>query len=189
MADARIISPYCIGSGEKVHSVILFSHAPPSDLKKIYLDYQSRTSVELVKILYQHHWKKSPVFIQAKKGFESQSPEKHEGFVIIGDRAMEKYAMGFRITDLAEEWRSFSGYPFVFAAWISRKDIPDTLRRDFNAVLKEGIENIPDVIAKNRSKLLKLPVDPGVYFTKNINYHLDALSQKGLELFLHLLKF
>ena len=56
----KIISKYCIGANGDVDTVCLFSNVPIHDIKKIYLDYQSRTSVELLKILCREYWKITP---------------------------------------------------------------------------------------------------------------------------------
>ena len=61
----RVISDYCIGSDGKVQTVCLYSNVPLKDIKKIYLDSQSRTSVELLKVLCKEYWRISPAFISS----------------------------------------------------------------------------------------------------------------------------
>ena len=51
----NIISDYCIGSNGKVDTVCLYSDVPLKEIKEIYLDYQSRTSIELLKVLCKDH--------------------------------------------------------------------------------------------------------------------------------------
>ena len=42
---------YCIGSNGTVASVWIFSEVPMEEIERVYLDYQSRTSVNLAKVL------------------------------------------------------------------------------------------------------------------------------------------
>ncbi|MCZ8286293.1 MAG: menaquinone biosynthesis protein, partial [Bacteroidia bacterium] len=121
----HIITDYCIGANGKVDSVKLFSHKPLEELTHIMLDYQSKTSITLVQVLNRHFWKKEITFIPAEEGFE-QKIGGTTGAVIIGDRT-------FGLTtaehpyhyDLADEWKTHTGLPFVFAAWVSNKPIDE----------------------------------------------------------------
>ena len=49
--NPKIISDYCIGANGPVDTVCIYSDVPIEEIESIYLDYQSRTSVELLKIL------------------------------------------------------------------------------------------------------------------------------------------
>ena len=56
-----IISPYCIGADGKVATVCLFSNVPVEEIKTVHLDYQSRTSVQLVRVLFREFWTMYPL--------------------------------------------------------------------------------------------------------------------------------
>ncbi len=51
LKEHYIISDYCIGAEQAVASVCLFSEVPIEKIEKIILDYQSRTSVALARVL------------------------------------------------------------------------------------------------------------------------------------------
>ncbi len=51
LENAYIISDYCIWSDGEVDTVCLYSDVPIQEIESIALDYQSRTSVALLKIL------------------------------------------------------------------------------------------------------------------------------------------
>ena len=51
LKDAHIVSDYCIGANGAVDTVCLYSDVPISEVESISLDYQSKTSVALLKIL------------------------------------------------------------------------------------------------------------------------------------------
>ena len=67
MKEHYIISDYCISCDGEVASVGLFSDVPLNKIEKILLDYQSRTSVELLKILVEEYWKIDPVLKQQQR--------------------------------------------------------------------------------------------------------------------------
>ena len=58
--DPQIITDYCIGSDGRVDTVCLYSNVPVSDIESISLDYQSRTSRELLRVLLNEYWHISP---------------------------------------------------------------------------------------------------------------------------------
>ena len=118
MKEFHFNTRFCIGCDGAVASVCLFSEVPLEKIEKVLLDYQSRTSVALVEILFQKHWKLSPKF-------ESAGPDFIDGIqgdtaaVVIGDRALQLRSSSAYVYDLGEAWKQMTGLPFVFAAWIS----------------------------------------------------------------------
>src|SRR5215510_11094365 len=60
-----IVGDYCIGAEGEIASVCLFSEVPMSEIKKVYLDYQSRSSVALLKWLMKEYWGIHPEIVQA----------------------------------------------------------------------------------------------------------------------------
>ncbi len=180
LAESYIITDYCIGCIGKVASVCLFSPVPIEKVKKIYLDYQSRTSVQLAKILLKEFWKSSAELIEAGgEEYRSLLTGTTAGLV-IGDRALEQRAKSNYIYDLGEVWMQHTGLPFVFAVWISNKKLPDEFINAFNNANGLGFELLDKVIADNPYAAYNLKT----YYTENISYKLDAEKRKGLDLFL-----
>ena len=66
LRESHIISNYCIGANGAVETVCLCSDVPISEIASIYLDYQSRTSVALLKILLKEYWGVDPEFKDAE---------------------------------------------------------------------------------------------------------------------------
>jgi chorismate dehydratase len=178
----EIVSDYCIGADGIVDSVKLYSNVPFEQIENITLDYQSRSSIALTKILCEHYWRIQPEFENAKPGFESKIQGKNAN-VVIGDRTFELNGKFQYEYDLAEAWKAMTGLPFVFAAWVSTEKIDKKFIEKFNAVLNEGIENIP--VSVNESKELKISKEKALdYLTKKISYNLDERKRKGMDLFL-----
>lgn len=180
---ARIISDYGIGADGNVASVAIFSHVPIEDVKTVYLDYQSRTSVQLAKVLLKYYWRKDVEFKQADEDYISKLKDDTAG-VIIGDRALSQLNSFEYVYDLAEAWKAYTGLPFIFAAWVANKDLPKDFIDVFNQANGVGLENI-DLIVSNTSFL---DYDLKKYYTEHIQYLLDDEKKKGLEKFLSLIQ-
>jgi len=178
-----ILPGYCIGAEGDVASVCLFSEVPVEKVDKILLDYQSRTSVNLCKVLLKHYWKKEVVLEDAGKDFRENIKGTTAG-VIIGDRALEQRKISTYIYDLAGAWKAMTGLPFVFAAWIANKKLPDEFVALFNKANAVGLNDIDAVIAENPYSIYNLKT----YYTENISYTLTDEKQEGLQEFLRLLK-
>lgn len=181
LSEWYIDSDYCIGSNGVVASVCIFSEVPIEEVDRVYLDYQSRTSVNLAKILLKDYWKKDVELIDATgEDFRNKLTGKTAG-VIIGDRALEQRSKSKYIYDLGEAWKDFTGLPFVFAAWIANKKLPGKFVSDFNAANALGLEKIEEVVKENQFRYFDLRK----YYTSCISYKLDEEKKKGLELFLN----
>ncbi len=181
LATPHIISDYCIGAEGEVKTVCIFSEVPLEEVTELYLDFHSRTSVELAKILLEKHWLCSPALLPASQGFEEKI-DATTAALIIGDRAMDHLGKHRFTYDLGEAWLAHTGLPFVFAAWVSNRPMPPDFIEKFNAAMQLGIESIPQL-------MLILPQQhPGFdlekYFTENISYQLDADKRQALRLFL-----
>ncbi len=181
--NARIISDYGIGADGKVASVCIFSKVPMEQIEQVYLDYQSRTSVRLAQVLLKHYWKKEVVFLQAPENY-IDLVSGTTAAVIIGDRALEQLEHFEYIYDLAENWKTFTGLPFIFAAWVANKELPESFIQKFNEANALGLDHLDEVIAAN-----PYPVyDLDVYYRENILYYLDEAKKQGLARFLEYLK-
>lgn len=180
---ARIISEYGIGADGKVASVCIFSHVPITEIERLYLDYQSRTSVRLAQVLLKNYWKKEVEILQAPENYIGLLEGAAAG-VIIGDRALQELGHFEYVYDLAEYWKMLTGLPFVFAAWVANKDLPESFLSAFNQANASGLEHIDEVVAENPFPFYDLDV----YYRENIKYVLGTEQKEGLERFLEFLK-
>lgn len=173
---------YCIGANGPVGSVAIFSDVPLEEVTTIMLDYQSRTSVVLARILLKYFWKLNPEMIAASPGYEKNIGGTIAG-VVIGDRAFVQKGQSKYEYDLAQAWKQFTGLPFVFAAWVANRPLPGAFNDAFNQANEAGIEAIDEVVAQNPA----YPYDLKEYFTNNISYKLDEGKRRGMALFLEYL--
>lgn len=182
MQNPQIISDYCIGANGAVDTVCLFSDVPIHEIESISLDYQSKTSVALLKILLDEYWRISPELLLSEVGYEDEIKEKKAG-LIIGDRAF-LYNNKFDYTyDLAEIWRLHTGLPFVFACWIANKKLDQDFQIEFSKALSFGINNINKAI-EEAAEIYSHCKNPTDYLNNKISYLLNTEKRKAMQLFL-----
>ncbi len=183
-----IVSPYCIGARGKVRSVILASTVKLKAIKTIYLDYQSRTSVNLVRVLARKFWQIHPEFVPTEEGFETMELKEGEASVIIGDRAFEFYERPYHIFDLGDEWFRHTGKPFVFACWVANKPVDADFESMFSEALQYGLDHRDELADTLIHQELTKNVDLKSYFYENINYNFGPSDEEGMNLFLNLMR-
>jgi chorismate dehydratase len=182
LKKAYIISDYCIGANGAVDTVCLYSDVPIEEIESIALDYQSRTSVALLKILLKEYWQLNPELKKANVGFEENIKGNHAALV-IGDRAFALNTKHAYIYDLSAIWKKMTGLPFVFAAWVANTKLPQDFIISFNKALEKGLSNIDKALALEGDSYPNCK-NPEDYLNNKISYNLDVEKQKGMELFL-----
>ncbi len=179
LKESHIITDICIGAEGPVASVGLFSEVPVDQIKSVLLDYQSRSSVALAKVLLKEHWKITPELVPAREDFRDHIKGTTAG-VVIGDRALEQRKISPYIYDFGEAWKELTGLPFVFAAWISNKPLEEDFIAEFAEANRFGLHRIDEVVAKNPYPVFDLKK----YYTQCISYQLTDAKKEGLALFL-----
>ena len=188
LKEYNIVSNFCIGANGNVRTVMLLSNCPFKDIENVYLDYRSRSSVNLVKVLARYSWKKEFKWINTSKEFNFKNIGLNEAVVLIGDQCFE-YEISFRYKiDLAREWKEFSGLPFVFACWTSNRKLDNEFIAEFNKALQMGVKNIDAVVEKFGKTGIITGNALKEYLTVNIDYDFNDEKKKGLKLFLELMK-
>lgn len=184
--NENIITPFCIAANKEVLSVLLLSNVPIQDVRQILLDYQSTTSVKLIKLLIKHWWKIDVALIPATDGYEENIKDNTAG-LIIGDRALALSSQFDYVYDLSLEWWNMTQLPFVFAFWAKTRNInPDFLHR-FEKSLQWGVEHkieslsLCSTIVSNQQTYID-------YLDRHIHFVLDDKAKQGLIRFYDLLK-
>jgi chorismate dehydratase len=179
-----IIGDYCIATETEVATVCMFSEVPLNEIKKVYLDYQSRSSVALLEWLMREYWGINAELVPAKdESYRLEIRDATAGLV-IGDRAFEQRKISTFIFDLASEWKSITGLPFVFAVWVSNKPLPRDFIERFNQANALGLEHIPEIAASQHFDLFDL----NKYYNLHLSYKLDERKKKGMKLFLQIVQ-
>ena len=179
LPEYHFVGDYGIACDGEVASVALFSKVPLEEVQTILLDYQSRTSAALLKMLCTQYWKITPELVDTREDFAIQIKGTTAG-LIIGDRALEQLQHFPFVYDLGSAWKDFTGLPFVFAAWVSDKVLPKDFVERFRMACAEGVAGIDAVVAENPYPFYDLQT----YYTRNIHFLLNEDKHKAIERFL-----
>jgi predicted solute-binding protein len=110
----KIARGMAIGAQRAVYSVYVNHVGPLAKIETVALDPASKTSVELTRVVLEKFHRLKPRYVAAGEPADAQ--------VLIGDPAIV-HRQAFpeqNYLDLGEEWREFTGLPFVFAVWAMR---------------------------------------------------------------------
>ncbi len=184
----------CISSASAVKSVLLFSRMPISKLagKKIAITEKGATTPALLEVICRYRYGFTPQFVVAKPSFAS-IPDGCDAILLIGDDALraKELSSSTRFTDLAEEWKSWTNLPFVFAVWVARREYlashPQEVKAAHEALVasrKWGAEHAEAILERSEQLTeLQRPVLES-YFSR-LSYELDDTAMAGMRLFWH----
>jgi chorismate dehydratase len=185
----KIVPGLGIAAASEVRSVLLVSNVSREKIRSVSFDPASRSSAVLTQILLKRVYGLEPHYldeIAPATSPESRvpSPGEADASLIIGDPALKTRLNGRVVLDLAAEWRSFSGHPFVFAFWAVREEaaapeVARLLRRSFEA----AGDHFEDLVAEEarESGLSKAVIED--YLRHSLHYELDSGDLEGLDLF------
>lgn len=188
----RIITDYCIGAEGPVDTVVLLSDTPLADIRRVYLDSHSRTSVQLVRVLAREHWRIAPEWVDfadcvSACALQGSGLAYGEAMVAIGDKvfaltAAHRYAFRY---DLAQEWHDYTGgLPFVFAAWVACTEAGLAFAPVLNGALAYGVNHIADSITGTVNRSRDFEFAPACrYLTESIKFDLDDRKRLAMRLF------
>lgn len=168
-----------IGCNGAVKSVGLFTRSyinNLSDIKSIYFDTESQTSVGLAKILLQHNG----VNLSEIETVHFDNAEKADAQLLIGDKALFFKKDSYRFWDLGTLWKELTGEGFVFACYASRRK----LTHEELAILENakvlGLKSLThiaqDFPMNQRDEVYS-------YLTNNIIYDYTAPLKNGFKLY------
>ena len=198
--DVLLIPNVCVGAKEKVRSVCLVTKGEDlENVKTVSLDVSSRTSVALTKIIFREFFGFEPVYKTAKPNLREMLSDS-ECALLIGDPALSiaecgmrnadfeaDFEISFRKFDLAEIWRKFTGFGFVFAMWMTRSEKAEIAGKiDFAGARDEGLRHLDEIIGNYETQIPLARDDFRKYLKENISFSIDENMQKGLELFFKL---
>ncbi|MEI6347783.1 MAG: menaquinone biosynthesis protein [Bacteroidota bacterium] len=171
----HIISDYCIGAEGAVKTVLLISKKPIHKIQSICYDTDSRSSNMLTKVLAANYWKITP--------FEANVNDA-DARVMIGDKAFADYSDAYPYTfDLAQEWFDFQKLPFVFAVWVSNKELMPVDLKRINEMMKFGVNHIEESLNYFSENLPVPPNEALSYLKDNISFLLDSNKRLAIKQF------
>ncbi|MBU1627507.1 menaquinone biosynthesis protein, partial [bacterium] len=140
-----IIGDCAIASRGSVGSVFLLRNADTFDFENIALDIRSKSSAALLKILLLEKGKKICDLLPFNPKTRSVKQIEVDGKLLIGDEALI-HGKGEFTVDLGEWWFNYTGFPFVFAVWVSNQELSSRQIEAFKDSKKMGLENLEKII-------------------------------------------
>jgi len=185
----RILSDVAIASKQAVRSILLVSNRPIDQIRTVALDNSSRSSAALIQILFAKYWNLDVRFAPADPELDRMLTQ-HDAALLIGDPALQVDRSRYLTWDLAEEWRAFTGKPFVFAFWAIRNAAaPEQelagIGESFSMSRDAGLRHIPELAGEWADKLKLSREHIAEYLSENIHYRLDDENIAGMQLFFH----
>ena len=178
-----ILDGISIASLGEVYSVFLAHQKPLAEVREVFCDPASLTSVNLLKVLLAERGLQ-PAFVP----LESYAAAAEKDFVLlIGDRAIafHRETHPHEILDLGSAWLELTGLPFVYAVWALRRGIENKeLRTDLRSARHFGLESLDQIIETREEFDVDFRRD---YFEWHIQYHLGDDEKRGIARFCELM--
>lgn len=180
-----ILDGVAVAALGEVKSVMLAHRQPLEQMREVYCDTASLTSVRLLKVLLAERGL-SPVF-KPLPDYRSVAALDH--FMLIGDPALD-FVLGpheHEVFDLGAAWFEMTKLPFVFAVWALRRDVANAaeLRRQLHETKDFGMDTLDHIIRSRTEYTEDFRKD---YFGWHLHYHLGADEKRGIAKFSELLR-
>lgn len=185
-----------------VRSVSLFSTRPADELggRRIIVSRSSMTSVALLELLFENVWRCVPRFVPGNAEIVDVArfaDEEHDARLVIGDAALLlsapagdsavssrrqriRYAYAY---DLGQEWKRWTGLPFVFAVWVAQRDLAAAQAGMVHTALAAsrdwGLAHL-DILAAEASERTGIERDVCATYLSGLDYDLSYQHLAGL---------
>ena len=166
---------------------MLYSRVPIERIGSLALDEGSRTSAVLARILLREQFHLEPRPRPLPIGSKADQTDA-DAVVLIGDRGMLPAQGHFEVVwDLGEQWKRWTGLPFVFAMWVARPGVDMAgLEELFAAARDAGVLRLAE-IARAASPEIGVPEEECLsYLRDNLVFHLGPRQREGMKRFFDL---
>lgn len=173
-----------VASTDHARTVLLLAPGPLTSLEAVEADPTSRTSNALCEVLLRRrHGLDLPVL----PADEVRAPAERRARVLIGDAALRPPAAALTL-DLAREWTAWTGLPFVFARWATRRPRPPAWWAALlDEALVRGLAARPEIAAAEAARLGLPREELEEYLMVTLRHELGAEHDAALGLFADLL--
>ena len=186
MEGLKIVPGISIASKGAAGSVLLLSQKPIRRIQSIAVDSSSRSSAALLRILMEKRYSRRVDLIPSPPMPEAML-QQADAAMILGDPALTYNENCAEVYDLGEEWRKFTGLPFVFAFWAGWGEVDLACQRQALASSKEfGLAHLEEIVAEHAPQLNLEPDAFWKYLSVTLDYSLDEENCRGLRLFFQL---
>jgi|ERR1700722_5111438 len=179
-----VLDGMAIASLGEVKSVFLAHRRPIEEIKEVFCDTASLTSVNLLRVLLAERGLK-PEF---KPLSDYQSAKDKDYVLLIGNPGLDflRAPHEHEIMDLGTAWLELTQLPFVYAVWALRRGVENKqLRRQLRETRDFGLDTLDSIIQSRTEYDVAFRKD---YLGWHIHYHLGTDEKRGLTKFIELLR-
>jgi chorismate dehydratase len=179
-----ILDGIAIASLGEVQSVLLAHKKPIEEVREVFCDTASLTSVELLRVLLAERGLKPEFKALLSYDFDALP----DFAMLIGDRAIDllRAPRQHETWDLGGAWFELTRLPFVYAVWALRRGVDNaSLRRQLREARDFGLGTLETIIRTRTEYDYDFRKD---YLSWNIHYHLGEDEKRGLAKFMELLR-
>jgi len=179
-----VLDGIAVASLGEVKSVLLAHRAPIEQVKEVFCDTASLTSVQLLRVLLKERGLQPELKPLASYDVASLP----EFALLIGDPALDflRAPHQHEIWDLGAAWYELTRLPFVYAVWALRRGSDNSsLRRQLREARDFGLDTLDQIINSRTDYDYDFRKD---YLSWHIHYHLGADEKRGLARFTELLR-
>jgi chorismate dehydratase len=179
-----ILDGIAIASLGEVKSVLLAHRKPLEEVKEVFCDTASLTSVQLLRVLLAERGLE-PEFKPLASYDISKLPDYA---LLIGDPAIDlsRAPHEHELWDLGAVWYERTKLPFVYAVWALRRGIPNSvLRQQLREARDFGMDTLDHIIRSRTEYDYDFRKD---YLGWHIHYHLGTDEKRGIARFMELLR-
>jgi chorismate dehydratase len=198
--DLAIVPGCTIASLDRVRSIQLIVKASHTleTVRTIAADTASRSSLAYAEILFRKFSGTHPTFIQYPAD-PTRMLQQADAALLIGDPALlalesrdqiEQSVGPCQWLDLAHEWHTRTGLPWVAAVWAVRPEAlgvshitPAQITEDLILSRDHGLLHIDDLVQQWTPRISVPAETIRRYLTQNIHYTLDPDCVRAIELF------
>ncbi len=190
----RILPGCTIASKGRVRSLILARRRaqPLAEIRSVAADIASRTTIAYTRIMFRK-WGNTAAEFRPMAADLDRMLALADAAILIGDPALlalEERSNRFERTeeelvyhDLAHEWRTLTGLPFISAVWSAApgRVLDESVAEDFTRSRDHGLENL-EALAAEWAPRLPIPESTiREYLSTNIHYVLDEECIEGMR--------
>jgi chorismate dehydratase len=179
-----VLDGVAIASLGEVKSVFVAHRYPLAEVREIFCDAASLTSVSLLKVLLAERGLKADLIPLTDYDIAPSC----DAVLLIGDPAIDFLRAGHdhQIWDLGSAWYDLTKLPFVYAVWALRRGIENKeLRRHLREAKEFGVDTLDYIIRTRTEYDLDFRKD---YLGWHIHYHLGMDEHRGLAKFAEMLR-
>ena len=169
-----------IASSERSESVYVFAKKSLDRIQSVATASGSLTSVMLFRILLQQKYCNAPRLVSQPIENIHQTLREYDAVLVIGDAAILTEKTDYDHYDLATEWYSLTGLPFVFAIWAANRVLSDFEQHVLQQAYQQATQNWEEIYREAQGILNVNRRFLKRYYNVNLRYRLRKSDYEGM---------